>query len=133
METVPTGIVYIDVGWHRRIYEKDGLPLTDEAEVIATWDVDDGSNPLGQVLKPSSKELMTLLSGEGACCNRPRSTRIHSVYSAGERPAARELPEFGGTDLNPYRAWPPLGSRLASALADRIGRDFQWSVPGSNR
>lgn len=29
------------------------------------------------------------------------------VYSAGERRATRELPEFSGTDLIPYPEWPP--------------------------
>ena len=33
--------------------------------------------------------------------------REDSVYSAGERQATRELPEYGGTDLTPYPDWPP--------------------------
>jgi hypothetical protein len=29
------------------------------------------------------------------------------TYSAGERRATRELPEYGGTDLTPCPEWPP--------------------------
>jgi hypothetical protein len=34
------------------------------------------------------------------------------IYSAGERPATRELPEYGGTDLREYPPRPPTDSSM---------------------
>jgi hypothetical protein len=105
-----TGIVLIDVGWHRRISEKHGFPPSEEPEVIAHWEVEDDKNPRRLSDSQGFEDVEAALAWA-----RERAPLVlvrlgptdDDCYSAGERLATRELGEFGGTDLTPYPEWPP--------------------------
>jgi hypothetical protein len=105
-----TGIVFVDVGWHRRTGERHGFPATDEAEVVACWNVDDETNPLDPVVNAEFENVEDAIAwaNERAPMVLVRlGSTEDKVYSTGERQATRELAEFGGTDLTPYPNWPP--------------------------
>jgi hypothetical protein len=109
---VKTGIVYIDVRWHRRTEERLGFPPSDAPEIRAHWEVEDETNPLHPEVDAGFEHV-----DEAIAWGRERALIVlvrlgpteDQVYSAGERQATHELPEFGGTDLTPYPAWPPDG------------------------
>jgi hypothetical protein len=110
-----SGIVYIDVGWHRGIHEKDGLPPTDEAEVQACWNIRDEAD-VDETLGEADFENAEFENVDDAIAwARERAPMVlvrlgpteDKVYSAGERRATRDLPEHGGADLRPYPEWPP--------------------------
>jgi hypothetical protein len=107
-----TGIVFIDVGWHRRTGEKHGFPPTDEPEVSACWEVEDDTNPQRLADTRGFEDVDAAIAWARARAPlvlvRLGSTE-DEMYSAGERLATRELPEYGGTDLTPYPEWPPAG------------------------
>jgi hypothetical protein len=107
-----TGIAYIDVGWHRRIWEWHGVPPTHEPEVTACWNVEDDTNPQRLAdtrgFEDADEALAWARERAPLVLVRLGSTE-DEVYSAGERLATRELPEYGGIDLTPYPVWPPTG------------------------
>jgi hypothetical protein len=107
-----TGIINIDVGWHRRTGEKHGFPPTDEPEVIASWEVEDETNPLRlsdtRGFEDVDEAIAWAQERAPLVLVRLGSTE-DKMYSAGERQATRELPEYGGIDLTPYPDWPPRG------------------------
>ena len=103
------GIVFVDVEWHRR--NRLGFAIVPgEPPVRAFWEPDDPEDPTNE------GEWRDFEDPEAAIAwGRNRApivlVRIGSseddVYSAGDRVATRELPEYGGTDLRPYPPWPP--------------------------
>ena len=105
-----SGIVFIDVGWHRRTGEKWGFPPSDEAEVEACWNVEDESNPQRPFVEAEFEHV-----DDAIAWARERASLVlvrlgpteDEMYSADERLATRERAEEGGMDLTPYREWPP--------------------------
>ena len=105
-----TGAVYMDVGWRRRVDEERGFSPRDESDVIACWNVENDAHPERLADTVGFDDVDEALDWA-----RARAPMIlvrlgpteDTMYSAGERRATRELPEFGGTDLTPYPEWPP--------------------------
>jgi hypothetical protein len=101
-----TGIVFVDVGWHRQLDEMDrryyGLPPSrrDEPEVEACWNVEDETNPNDPFVNKAFDEV-----DEAIAWARERAPLVlvclspdeESFYSAGE----------GGADVTAYPEWPP--------------------------
>jgi hypothetical protein len=103
------GIVYVDVEWHRR--DRLGYDIVPgEPPVWGTWEPDDPARPedAGERRAFDDAEAAIAWAREHAPLVLVRVGRSEGdIYSAGERRATRDLPEYGGTDLRPYPEWSP--------------------------
>jgi hypothetical protein len=115
-----TGIAYITVGLGKRMDERDerlyGLPPAHQHEpyVRVCWNIKDDRD--APVQGEAEFEDASFDNVEDAIeWARERAPMVlvrlweddTGVWSAGERRATHELPEYGGTDLTPYPEWPP--------------------------
>lgn len=101
-----TGIAYVDVEWPR-------FPGERSPRIQTTWDPEDARTlddvEHGGFDKPEA--AIAWARARAPIVLVRLGPDEDQIYSAGERPATRELPEFGGTDLTEYPMWPPEGRR----------------------
>ena len=101
MNALKDGIAYVDVGWIRA-GEIERFGRSDEPEVTAFWDRESEDDACERATFDSADDAVAWARERAPIVLVRVGPHDEDVFSAGERPATRELPEYGGTDLRPY-------------------------------
>ena len=104
MNALKDGIAFVDVGWIRaREIERFGQ--SDEAEVTGFWDRESENGPCERATFDSADDAVAWARERAPIVLVRVGPYEEDVFSADDRPATHELPEYGGTDLRPYPVW----------------------------